>query len=52
MGSDTVAWTKLAGAPFTFRCDSEVVLNVGQKIRIGFDPARGSVFDAETGDRL
>jgi multiple sugar transport system ATP-binding protein len=52
MGSDTIAWTKLAGQPFTFRCESEVILEVGQKIRIGFDPARGSVFDAATGDRV
>ena len=52
MGSDTVAWVKLAGQSFTFRCESEVVLEVGQKVRIGFDPARGSLFNAETGNRL
>jgi multiple sugar transport system ATP-binding protein len=52
MGSDTIAWTKLAGQPFTFRCESEVILTVGQKIRIGFDPSRGSVFNTETGDRV
>ena len=52
MGSDTIAWTKLAGQPFTFRCESEVILTVGQKIRIGFDPSRGSAFNAETGDRV
>jgi len=52
MGSDTVAWIKLAGQSFTFRCESEVVLQVGQRIRLGFDPARGSLFSADTGDRL
>jgi multiple sugar transport system ATP-binding protein len=52
MGSDTVAWVKVADQPFTIRCESEVVLSAGQKLRIGFDPARGSLFNAETGNRL
>jgi len=52
MGSDTVAWTKLAGQPMTFRCESEVVLTVGQKLRIGFDPSRGSLFNAQTTHRI
>jgi multiple sugar transport system ATP-binding protein len=52
MGSDTVAWVKIAGQPFTVRCHSEVVLKVGEKILVGFDPARGSLFDAETSNRL
>ena len=52
MGSDTIAYTKIAGQPFTFRCESEVELHVGQKLKIGFDPARGSLFHGETTDRL
>jgi len=52
MGSDTVAWTKVAGQSFTFRCESEVQLHVGQKLKIGFDPARGSLFHEETTNRL
>ncbi|MDR3472749.1 MAG: ABC transporter ATP-binding protein [Devosia sp.] len=52
MGSDTITWTKLAGQQFTFRAESEVHLAVGQKIRFGFDPARGSLFDAEGTHRL
>ena len=52
MGSDTVAWTKIAGQSLTFRTHSEAVLAVGQKIRVGFDPARGSLFDAEGSHRL
>jgi multiple sugar transport system ATP-binding protein len=52
MGSDTIAWTKLADQPITFRCESEVVLTVGERLRIGFDPARSSIFNAETGNRL
>jgi multiple sugar transport system ATP-binding protein len=52
MGADTVAWTKIAGQTLTFRCDSEVELKEGQKVRIGFDPARGSMFDAASGQRV
>ncbi len=52
MGSDTLAWTKIAGQPVTFRADSDVHLVVGQKLRVGFDPARGSMFNAETTNRL
>jgi multiple sugar transport system ATP-binding protein len=52
MGSDTLAWTKLAGTSITFRADSDVHLVAGQKVRIGFDPARGSFFDAQSTNRL
>jgi multiple sugar transport system ATP-binding protein len=52
MGADTVAWTKIGGQSFKFRADSEVSLEPGQTILIGFDPARGSVFDAKSGDRI
>tara|TARA_R110002124_G_scaffold63350_10_gene172993 strand:+ start:29397 stop:30479 length:1083 start_codon:yes stop_codon:yes gene_type:complete len=52
MGSDTLAWTSIAGQPVTFRCDSDVVLKAGQKVRVGFDPGRGSIFSSETTNRL
>ena len=52
MGSDTLAWTKIGGQAITFRCDSDVVIETGQKVRIGFDPARGSIFNSETTNRL
>jgi multiple sugar transport system ATP-binding protein len=52
MGADTVAWTRIAGQSLTFRCDAEIELVAGQKIRIGFDPARGSLFDAASGERV
>ena len=52
MGSDTLAWTRIAGKPVTFRCDSDVAIVSGQKILIGFDPARGSIFNAETTNRI
>lgn len=52
MGSDTLAWTSIAGHPFTFRAASDVVLSAGQKVLVGFDPARGSIFNAETTNRV
>ena len=52
MGSDTIAWTKFGEQALTFRCDSEIFLEVEQKVRLGFDPARGSLFHAESGERL
>ncbi len=52
MGSDTIGWTSLGDQVLTFRCDSEIMIEAGQKIRVGFDPARGSIFSAETGDRV
>ena len=45
MGSDTVAWTKIAGQSVTFRCSSDIPLHAGQMVTLGFDPSRGSVFD-------
>jgi multiple sugar transport system ATP-binding protein len=35
MGSDTLAWTRIAGQPVTFRADSDVQLHVGQKLLVG-----------------
>ncbi|GAB5507501.1 MAG: ABC transporter ATP-binding protein [Rhizobiaceae bacterium] len=52
MGSDTLAWTKLGGQNFTFRTDSEYAPKEGEKVLLGFDPARASLFDAATDIRL
>jgi multiple sugar transport system ATP-binding protein len=52
MGSDTVAWTKVGGQSVTFRCSSDIPLAPGQRVTIGFDPARGSLFDAASGARV
>jgi len=52
MGAETVAWTKLAGETFTLRTNSETAPQSGQKIRIGFDPIRSSIFDAQSGTRI
>ncbi len=52
MGSDTQVWGKLAGLDFRFRMDGQAVVHVGDTMKIGFDPARASLFSGGTGDRL
>ncbi|TGQ46006.1 ABC transporter ATP-binding protein [Mesorhizobium sp. M00.F.Ca.ET.216.01.1.1] len=52
MGSDTLVWTKLGGHILSFRVEAERTLRNGDPIRIGFDPARASLFDAATGNRM
>jgi multiple sugar transport system ATP-binding protein len=52
MGAETLVWTKLAGINFTFLVDSENRPTVGERVKIGFDPGRASLFDAASGDRL
>ena len=52
MGADTLVWTKLAGTNFAFLVDSESRLKPGERITIGFDPGRASLFDEATGIRL
>ncbi len=52
MGSDTLVWSKLAGQNLAFRVESDRPVETGQRVRIGFDPARASLFDAQSGDRL
>jgi multiple sugar transport system ATP-binding protein len=52
MGSDTLVWTKLGGQNLAFRVESEKPLSVGERVMIGFDPARASLFDGAAGNRL
>jgi len=52
MGANTLVWTKLARTNFSFLVDSESRLQVGERITIGFDPGRASLFDEATGVRL
>ena len=52
MGANTLVWTKLAGTNFSFLVDSESRLKVGDRLAIGFDPGRASLFDEATGVRL
>jgi multiple sugar transport system ATP-binding protein len=52
MGANTLVWTKLAGTNFSFLVESEHRLKVGERVTIGFDPGRASLFDEATGARL
>lgn len=52
MGSETLVWTKLAGKSLTVSCDGDQQLEPGQRILLGFNPGRGSLFDAESTQRL
>ena len=52
MGSQSLVWTKLGTVNFAFLVDSESQLKVGDRGAIGFDPARASLFDGASGDRL
>lgn len=52
MGSDTLVWTKLGGQGFAFRVEAERHLASGDQLRIGFDPARASLFDGQSGNRI
>lgn len=51
MGSDTLVWLKLAGQNFSVRVATERAPEAGDRVTIGFDPKRASLFDA-TGNRL
>ena len=52
MGADTLVWAVLDGKEFRFRVDGQSVLQSGQAVRIGFDPAKASIFDAASELRL
>jgi multiple sugar transport system ATP-binding protein len=52
MGADTLVWSKFAGQDFRFRMDGQATVRPGDVVKIGFDPAVGSLFDSATQDRL
>ncbi|MEP4433133.1 MAG: ABC transporter ATP-binding protein [Hyphomicrobiales bacterium] len=52
MGSDTLVWTTINDKPFRVPMDGQASVNVGDKMKIGFDPARASMFDKATEVRL
>ena len=52
MGSDTLVWVTLAGAPIRVRMDGQARVNVGDALTLGIDPARASLFDKTTEVRL
>ncbi|MGL4309712.1 MAG: ABC transporter ATP-binding protein [Paracoccaceae bacterium] len=52
MGSDTLVWVEFAGERFRIRVDGQSALNDGDKVLIGFDPAKASMFDKASEARL
>lgn len=52
MGSDTLVWSTVNGKQIRFRMDGQSTAKPGEIIRIGFDPARASIFDKETELRM
>lgn len=52
MGSDTLVWTQLGNAPFRVRMDGQARVSPGDRLTIGLDPAKSSLFDARTEERL
>jgi multiple sugar transport system ATP-binding protein len=52
MGSDTLIWAQLGNAPFRVRMDGQARVSSGDRLTIGLDPAKSSLFDARTEERL
>ena len=52
MGSDTLVWTTVRGQSFHFRLDGQTKISVGDRLTIGLDTDRGSIFDRSTEARL
>ncbi|MDC0434913.1 ABC transporter ATP-binding protein [bacterium] len=52
MGSDAVVWGAFNDSAITIRMDADKVPDVTVRHAAGFDPARASIFDTGTGDRL
>ena len=52
MGSDAVVWGSFGDNSITIRMDADKVPDIDVEHSAGFDPARASIFDSGTGDRL
>ena len=52
MGSDTLAYTQLAGTRFRVRMDGQASVHPGDTLEIGLDPSRMSLFDTASEARL
>jgi multiple sugar transport system ATP-binding protein len=52
MGSDMLVWSKLGKDNLTFRVEAERPVRVGDRVLIGFDPARASIFGDTDGNRI
>ena len=45
MGADTLVWANLDGKPFRLRVEGQQEFTVGEHVEVGFNPAKGSMFD-------
>ena len=52
MGSDTLVYCDFAGQEFRLRMDGQAEVHEGDRLRIGIDPARASIFDRSSEERL
>ena len=52
MGSDTLVWTRYGGQSLTVRAETDKVPAPGDRVLVGFDPGRASIFDAADGERV
>jgi len=52
MGSDTLVYATLGGDAFRIRMDGQARVKAGERLAIGIDPSRASLFDKKTEARL
>ena len=52
MGSDTLVWVTLNGAPFRVRMEGQATVKTGDTLTIGFQSDRASMFDVASEHRL
>ena len=52
MGADTLVYATLNGQAFRIRMDGQADVKAGQDLAIGIDPARASLFDKKSENRL
>lgn len=52
MGSDAVVWGSACNTAFTVRTDADSVPANNSQVKAAFDPAKASIFDADSGHRI
>jgi multiple sugar transport system ATP-binding protein len=52
MGADTLVWATFAGERFRFLVDGAMDVSRGDKLIIGFDPGRASLFHKDSEERM
>jgi multiple sugar transport system ATP-binding protein len=52
MGADTLVWATFAGERFRFLVDGAMDVTRGDKLTVGFDPSRASLFHKDSEERM